>query len=141
MLRLLLTAISLGTLLIAADSNQIAANILDKVIDSLFPNTKIYAWGETKEHRQMIQSSYKMELTSNPEQAYFVIVSKSVPNNISSKSILFTTEYSVFKHNDKVIGAFYWQKGRPNLLFLRSRLKDSNLNLGTEFEKYIEDEL
>lgn len=124
-----------------ADSSAIAAKIIDKVVVSFFPDTKIYAWGENTEHAQIIRNSSRMEFSSTPSRAYFILVSKKIPENLHEDTIIFTTEYDLLAKDQRVVGAFFWQKGRPNLLFLRDRLQSSNLKLGREFDKYIEDEL
>jgi len=54
-----------------------------------------------------------------------------------SKKILFGTRYSHLK-NPNVIGAFFWQKGRPNILFYEKRLEKYSIKLEPSFNKYIE---
>ncbi|MEN8302981.1 MAG: hypothetical protein ABFQ64_02775 [Campylobacterota bacterium] len=53
------------------------------------------------------------------------------------KKILFGSRYSHLK-NPNVIGSFFWQKGRPNILFYKNRLKRHKIKLSPSFDKYIE---
>ena len=71
-------------------------------------------------------------------EADLVILSttKNIPQECSNK-ILFGTRYSHLK-NSNVIGSFFWQKGRPNILFYEKRLKRENIKLSPSFDKYIE---
>ena len=71
-------------------------------------------------------------------QADIVILSntKNIPKQCEGK-ILFGTRYSHLK-DTRVVGAFFWQKGRPNILFYRDRLEKNNIKLDSSFNKYIE---
>lgn len=126
---------------LSGSDSIVAAQIIDKVLDALIHEEKVLTWGETNEHLQIIQQSPKMEWTDDPKKAKFLLISKSIPDNISANAIVFTTEYKLLKKEERIIGAFFWQKGRPNLLFLRNRLQEKKLTLGKEFNKYIEDAL
>ena len=57
------------------------------------------------------------------------------------KPLLFATDYHILKDSKEVIGAFYWKKGRAQLLFVRSRLKAYGIVLSSEYQKFIIDEL
>ncbi len=119
----------------------IEIQIIDKIATSLFPSQKITAWGETADHKNIIQQSKKINAVDNSDDARLIIVAKKVPQNFSNNAVIITTEYSLLEKDERIIGAFFWQKGRPNLLFLRNRMQKANVTLGHEFDKYIEDEL
>ena len=53
-----------------------------------------------------------------------------------ASSILFATKYSLLEENKDVVGALYWRKGRPQLLFILPRLKAYNIQLPDEFLNY-----
>lgn len=120
---------------------NVETQIIERIVTSLFPNKKITAWGETTDQKNSIRESKKIEEAVNSSNADLIIVSKNIPQNLSSNSVIITTEYALLKKDERIIGAFFWQKGRPNLLFLRPRMEKANVNLGHEFNKYIEDEL
>jgi hypothetical protein len=115
--------------------------IIERVAAALFPKQKIAAWGETADQKEMIKQSKKIEEAADSSNADLIIVSKKIPQNLSSNCVIITTEYSQLIKDERIIGAFFWQKGRPNLLFLRPRMQKANVSLGHEFNKYIEDEL
>lgn len=131
----------IGTVNLFADENAIAAQIIDRVVTAIFQSETVTTWGETPFHQQIIRHSSIMEATKDPHLAQFLIVSKKIPENISKTGIVFTTDYDMLEKNKRIVGAFFWQKGRPNLLFVRNRLQKANVTLGHEFDKYIEDEL
>lgn len=119
----------------------IETQIIERIAASVLPKQKIVAWGETADQKNMIKQSAKMEEVQNSSNANLIIVSKNIPPNLSNNSVIITTEYSLLTKDERIIGAFFWQKGRPNLLFLRPRMQKANISLGHEFDKYIEDQL
>lgn len=48
----------------------------------------------------------------------------------------FSTEYEHFQKDERVIGAFYWRKGRPQLRFNENRCKNFNIKLPPELVQY-----
>lgn len=54
------------------------------------------------------------------------------------KKLLFATRYKTFLKHPEIIGAFFWQKGRPNIIFGRERLEKRQLKLDASFDRYIE---
>lgn len=137
----LLIAILTSVLSAELTKSAIEAQIIDKIVVSIFQNQKVTAWGETPYHKNMIEHSTKMLPADNFTDARLLIVSKKIPEDLSSDAVIITTEYSLLAKDPRILGAFFWQKGRPNLLFLRERMQKSNVRLDREFDKYIEDDL
>ena len=79
-----------------------------------------------------------IHIVDDCKEADLVILStnKDIPKECNQK-ILFGTRYSHLK-NKNVVGAFFWQKGRPNILFYQKRLQMYNVKLEPSFNKYIE---
>lgn len=121
--------------------SSMETQIIEKIATSLFPKQRITAWGETTDQKNIIRQSKKIEEAVDSSHADLIIVSKNLPQNLSHNTVIITTEYTLLKNDERIIGAFFWQKGRPNLLFLRPRMQKANVKLGHEFDKYIEDEL
>lgn len=48
----------------------------------------------------------------------------------------FSTEYEHFQKDERVIGAFYWRKGRPQLCFNENRCRSFNIKLPSELAQY-----
>lgn len=121
--------------------SNMETQIIERIATSLFPKQKISVWGETADQKNIIRQSEKIKEAADSSDADLIIVSKKVPQNLSSNCVIITTEYTLLKKDERIIGAFFWQKGRPNLLFLRPRMQKANISLGHDFNKYIEDEL
>jgi len=117
------------------------ADIASKIISTIAvgvthkENPKIYIYDNYTPYEL---SKHKLNLTEHCQDADIVLIStlKGLPNNCFQK-ILFGTEYSNLQ-NKNVIGAFFWQKGRPNILFSRENLKKKHIKLSTNLQKYVE---
>ena len=79
-----------------------------------------------------------LNITTECAKADLVILStiKDIPKECLEK-VLFGTRYSHLK-NKNVVGSFFWQKGRPNILFYKQRLKEHKIKLDSSFDRYIE---
>ncbi len=108
---------------------MIAKNITKKVRPNIYIHRKIPA---------ISKSSETLNIVSECSEADMVILSttKNIPSECAQK-ILFGTRYSHLK-NKNIIGAFFWQKGRPNILFYQKRLDKKNITLDSSFNHYIE---
>ena len=50
----------------------------------------------------------------------------------------FVLSYADFKNDSKVIGAFYWRKGRPQLRLRKNNILNHHLYLSKDFSEYLE---
>ena len=90
---------------------------------------------------KMIYAQY-FTLTQDCKTSNFVFVNKEIKIaelcNQENK-IFLTNNYRKLLSDNKYFGAFFWSKSRPNVVFIRDRLKKSNISLPTSYDKYIED--
>lgn len=96
---------------------------------------KFYLQGEI-EH---LSHNEEINKVSSCEEADIVIL-HSIDNLSSScvDKLVFTDYYKTYLDNEGIVGAFFWQKGRPNIVFREEVLKDKNITLSPSFRKYIE---
>ena len=79
-------------------------------------------------------------IVKTPQEADFLIIKHSL--NIKSNGLKFANSYKILKYyRESVIGGFYWQKGRPNILFLEKNLEHNHLILPESMQEYIESDL
>ena len=109
--------------------NLIIKNITKKINPNVYLHTKVSS---------IQQYPNSLNIVINCATADIVILStiKDLPQECKGK-ILFGSRYSHLK-SPNVIGAFFWQKGRPNILFYSKRLKQHNIELDSSFDRYIE---
>ena len=104
-----------------------------------------------KEYKDVFMYSKKIFLVNEPNEADIVLItdkktlldlmSRDIYTTSTKTPILFVTDYRLLKEDARIVGAFYWKKGRSQLLFIRSRLKKYGLLLPYEHQKFIIDEL
>ncbi len=136
MIKLLLTLFLITN--IFASDNKKASDIFNLIVKEITKkdSSNVYL------HRG-IESIEKypgnLKIVTACKDADIIILStiSDIPRECSKK-ILFGSRYSHLK-NPNVIGSFFWQKGRPNILFYRQRLENHNIKLDSSFNKYIEE--
>ncbi len=121
-----------------ADDKQLASSLLYKVAQALTskqtPNVYLH-------HKEKIKFDFdfsKFSIVNNCKQADIVILptTKELQRQCRKK-ILFGTNIKTLKQR-RVIGAFFWQKGRPNMILYKKRLQQKRIKLDRSFSKYIE---
>jgi len=124
---------------IYANDVQLASSIFNTIVSSVThkKSASVYLY---KNIESVSQYPDKLQIVQDCSSADLVLLStvKNIPKDCDSK-VLFGTRYSHLK-NKNVIGAFFWQKGRPNILFYKKRLKKYHIKLDKSFDKYIENE-
>lgn len=122
---------------INADNAHKASSIFNMIAKSITKKTEptIYIHREV-ESLQLFPGDIK--IVKECAEADIVLLStlKNIPSECRGK-LLFGTRYSHLDNRD-VIGAFFWQKGRPNILFYKKRLELNGIKLDPSYNKYIE---
>ncbi len=112
----------------------------------------INVYTDDKEYRKVFATSKRMLLSGKPEKSDIILITdRSTLFKImrerqwavkqDKKPILFVTDYRLLKHSFDIVGAFYWRKGRSQLLFIKNRLDAYNITLSEEYADFLVDEL
>jgi len=114
---------------------------------SMIQHETIKFYTQNREYATVFAHAEHFVLVDKAEDADIVLLTskkeiEKLKNTILPKNtILFTTSYRLLKTNDDIVGAFYWRKGRSQLLFIRERLEKKNIHLPQSYRKYIIGEL
>ena len=130
------------SIILFADSFSIEKQIYTHIIDALYPQkaTIVKVWTDDTSKLKILQSIPQVKIVKKPQEADFLVVHKE--KNLQSKGLIFTTDYHTLEvYKERAIGGFYWQKGRPNILFLRQNLKKYHIKLPEDMQEYVEDSL
>ena len=136
-MRILLFILFIGINVLFANDIELESAIFNKVLTAVTAKErpKVYIY----QHNDALEKyPGKLQLVKDCKDADIVLVStlKNLPKECAGK-ILFGTRYSHLQ-NPQVVGAFFWQKGRPNILFYKYRLEEKDIKLDKSFEKYVE---
>lgn len=122
------------------------------IFTALSSKTPINVYTNDKEYRDVFLHSKKIVLSNTLETSDIALVTdertlkdilytKYSNRNCNKKPIIFVTNYHFLKISEDVVGAFYWRKGRSQLLFIKNRLKQYNITLPKEYKSFMIDEL
>ena len=124
------------SLLLASDED-IATKIYISIAKELSHKTHptFYLHGTIKH----LNKNKKIPTSLTCEQADIIVLNtlEKLPKNCKEK-LLFTNSYNVYAQDENIIGAFFWQKGRPNIIFNKNVLERKNIILSPSFNKYVE---
>lgn len=114
---------------------------------SMIQDETIKFYTQNREYATVFAHAEHFVLVDKAEDADIVLITskkeiEKLKHTILPKNtILFTTSYRLLKTNDDIVGAFYWRKGRSQLLFIKERLEKNNIHLPQSYRKYIVGEL
>lgn len=121
------------------------------IFSALLSKTVISVYTTDQEYRKVFNTSKRLFLAREPEESDVILITnrstlesvlkRSKINQNSKKPILFVTDYRLLKNSEDVVGAFYWRKGRSQLLFINKRLKEHNITLPSSYQNFMIDEL
>ena len=112
----------------------------------------INVYTNDKEYKEVFATSKRMTLSNVPEKSDIILITnrsalfkimreKQWAVNKDEKPIIFVTDYRLLKNSFDIVGAFYWRKGRSQLLFIKNRLNAYNITLPDEYEDFLVDTL
>ncbi len=74
------------------------------------------------------------------DKADIVIAGEQLKNKDCEKKVMIVTKYYLLRNYKNAVAAFYWYKGRPNILFIKERLERFGINLPEKYKKYTDSE-
>ena len=122
------------------------------IFSALSSKKTIFVYTNDKEYRDVFSHSKRIFFTNELEEADIVLITDrrslesvlyrlKVNTDVGKKQILFVTDYHFLKISDDIVGAFYWRKGRSQLLFIKKRLKEYDITLPLEYQRFMIDAL
>jgi len=80
-------------------------------------------------------------MVNNAKDADFIILKYKHKLNKNSNGKVFVLRYELLNEMPQSFGAFYWQKGRPNIVFISPRVKKEHIKLSKELQEYEEEKV
>lgn len=124
--------------------------IYHHVFAAFIPNSTIHVFTNDEEYKRVFAFSKRMTLEADVQNADIALITNHAAlraalmqkESIEKKNIiLFVTDYHLLKRSEDVVGAFYWRKGRSQLLFIQKRLDKKGIVLPAEFKRFTVDKL
>ncbi len=136
----ILSIFLLSTLLFGADNDlrlesriyyAIAKELTHKIKPQVYMQSNISSIKKFSSNFIIVDKCTKADII-------FVTYLKEIQKECEGK-IFFGSRHKTLQ-KEQTIGAFFWQKGRPNILFYKSRLEQYGIELNQHFKKYIDNE-
>jgi hypothetical protein len=121
---------------------ELEAKIISNIAtSSVKDNIKLYI-PEMSLIEKDIYSKF-FNLSDSCEDANFIFIKRNVDlNNLCQKQenkIFFTNNYEKLLEDNRYLGAFFWNKSRPNITFIKTRLEKQKIELPSDYDKFVED--
>jgi len=114
-----------------------ASKIFNKIFTAIFPSQVVRVYTPSSEYYEVIQKAKKLTLVHTSNSADISLITSLKELYSREHQLIFTTEISVLRSSQNSIGAFYWEYGRPKIIFIKPRLDKHNIKLPKNFHKYI----
>ncbi|RXJ67639.1 hypothetical protein CRV08_09725 [Halarcobacter ebronensis] len=121
---------------------ELEAKIISKIAKDILKDKEINLFiPDIKDIDKKVYSK-KVHIVDSCDKANFIFVkyTSNLGNcyKINEKH-LFTNNYKRLLHNHQYVGAFFWSKSRPNIIFVKDRLSKNNIILSDEYKQFVED--
>ena len=112
---------------------EIVSKIISSITHGINQKVCLYNFNKEDEIAYKKFSSFKI---TNCKKANILLI-KDVEEKLKFEKPALALDYLSFKNCENCIGAFYWRKGRPQIILIRERLKKFNIKVKGELRRYI----
>jgi len=128
--------------LLNASEKEYAAKIIKNIVE-VIDTPKTLVWVD-QEGSELIGSEGLKQLhivkTCKEAKVLILLNGKGIPRSCVDKPIL-VLDYELLTKYSNAVSAFFWQKGRPNIVFIKKRLEKYSISLPSTYDKYVEDKI
>lgn len=118
-------------------ANDINSKLHEKIFQGIFPqndNILIYDIGNKKHNFKQI------EYTKEIYNCDLIFINEFYRLEIYNNKPIFVSSLLQLKLYRNAIGALFWEKGIPKIIFFKHRLSNHKIKLAKYLEKYVVDE-
>jgi len=115
-------------------ANSYEIKLYETIFTKLFNKPVIYLFVD--KNKEEFKNSKVLKIVNNCKEADIILLYKLEDLQCKNKPI-FVTNYIDFISSN-AIGAFYWRKGRPQLILNKKSIESYNLHLDKSLLKYLE---
>ena len=121
-----------------AQINQ-EAKIIKYIMQNINNNTihKVFT-DDMGLQKSLRESGYT--IVNNSKDADFIIL-KNKHKLSDTQAKVFVLKYELLNEIPQSFGAFFWKKGRPNIVFIAPRVKKEHIKLSKDLQDYEEEQV
>lgn len=123
---------------------DIKAQILEKILANVSIEGTITIWTDDEELLLAFRKSGFLIVTDDCAAATLIVVAhkKNIQDDEDCKNKpVFVLNYELLKDIPKSFGAFFWKKGRPNIVIIEPRTQLQNIRISSELAAYKEEKV
>ena len=115
-----------------------------KILDYIVKNINNNSWHKIWSDDAKIEHAFGelgYDAVSNAKDADLIILKEasSLKDEKHIKGKVFVLNYDLLDEIPQSFGAFFWKKGRPNIVFIAPRVENEHLKLSQELQEYEEE--
>jgi len=129
----------LFTISLFADSKTLMYEIIGTVLDNLSTPKQKIIYSDDKDLLKALSKHYAISQTCQ-ESTFIILQKEQLPKECQSKDI-FVLNYNLLRSVPQSIGAFFFQKGRANIVLLQPKLQKHNIKASPELKPYLEEKI
>jgi len=124
--------------LFSISSEKVEAKIIMSMLNSVTNHTNLLIYTDSKKIKKIL-SKDEITFVYDCNSANIAILEFDKEATKCESTTIITLKYDLLKTYINSIGSFFWQKGRPNIVFIKSRLRDKNITIDSNFHDFVED--
>lgn len=140
----ILSVIIFSTVLLFAGSgdSKLKIEILKKVVTGIQYNETMKIWSDDPKIMAAFHSAKQFNVAGRCEEADIIILKdkENLPE-VCLRANVFVLNYKLLNDIPKSFGAFFWKKGRPNIVLIEPRVKKCDIALSEELLAYVEEKV
>lgn len=136
----ILILLSLFVIRLDASLLSLEKEIVKKILYAIVPYKKIInVYFQGDKIPTSIKENKAIHLVEDIKKADIVIIQqKGCNQNRNLHKPIIVLDYDLLKKCPEAIGAYFWQKGRLNIVMIEPRIKKEGIKLPDEFKIYLE---
>ena len=129
------------SLTLNASEKEYAAKIIKNLVE-VIDSSNTSVWMDDDSDVTGLLERKQLHVVKTCKNAKVLILSsdKSIPKYCIDKPIL-VLDYDLLEKHSNAVSAFFWQKGRPNIVFIKKRLQRFSISLPSTYDKYLEEQI
>jgi hypothetical protein len=139
---ILLLLSTIGVPGLSAGSVRPEQRLITRILHALHPMGRpMQVYFEGRRPPDSLRDNPGIRLVSDPSDAQVIVADRYSGRLERFHKPILVLRYDLLKLYPSAVGAYFWQKGRPNIVMIRPRLRRAGIHLSGEFERYIESTL
>lgn len=125
------------------DKDVMRAQIIGKILSNVSINEVIRVWSDNKELIAEFKKNSNFVTTVNCEKATIIVIEnkENLHGDACKNKPIFVLNYNLLKDIPDSFGAFFWKKGRPNIVIIEPRIESQNITVSKELKAYVEEKV